>query len=366
MRIVFITNSIGFGGAEKMITFVANGFAKKGHDVAIVNLRSAIGTYTDIQKQYIDDSVVLYTFNSKCEGKISRLQKIIFTRRIVSQFKADAMVCFTMFPSFVGKIVHLMTGIPSIMSERGNPYITINKKNIFSLIELFFVNRSKGGVFQIRGASKFFSRSLQNRATIIPNPIFIKDKIDNVTFSKREKSIVSVGRLDNYQKRYDVMIKAFSLFSINHPGWVLKLYGIGRDEDIIKKWCVEEGVDDKVRFMGLSKHPMIDISNAGMFLITSDYEGISNSLLEAMAIGLPCVSTDSEPGGARMLINDRTNGILADVGNPQKISEAMAVFADNPQIAATCGENAKHVIERFNADKILDKWEMYIHNVIKK
>ena len=162
------------------------------------------------------------------------------------------------------------------------------------------------------------------------------------------------------------MIKAFSLFSKNHPEWVLKLYGVGSDEELIKKWCVEEDVADKVHFMGLTKQPMVDINKAGMFLITSDFEGISNALLEAMAVGLPCVSTDSAPGGARMLIQNRSNGLLAEVGNYEHIAEAMAVFADNPNIAKQCGEKAKEVVSIFDAESTLDKWESYITDVVNR
>lgn len=366
MKIVFITSSIGFGGAEKMIAYVANGMVNRGHSAAVVNFKTAGGSYINEHQQVFNESIHIYDFQSKTKGKLSKLKKIIFTKRIVTDFKADVMVCFTMYPSFVGKIVHLLTGVPSIMAERGNPYVTINKKNIFSLIELFLVNHSAGGVFQIKGASEFFSKRLQKRSTIIPNPIFIKDKIEPVHFEDREKSIVSVGRLDNYQKRYDIMIKAFSLFSKNHPEWFLKLYGVGSDEQLIKNWCIENGVEDRVKFMGLSKQPMVDISNAGMFLITSDFEGISNSLLEAMAVGLPCISTDSAPGGARMLIQNNSNGLLADVGNHEKIAEAIAKFADDPNLAKQCGENAKLVVSRFDAEITLDKWESYISDVVNR
>lgn len=365
MRILFITNSIGFGGAEKMITYVANGMAKRGHSVAIVNYKSVGGNYINQHQQYISKDIAIYEFDSSKTGKINKLQKILFTKCVVGEFKADVTVCFTMFPSFVGKLVHVLTGVPSIMAERGNPYV-INKRNLFSLLELFVVNQSSGGVFQLKGAAEFFSKKLQKRSTIIPNPIFIKDEIVTVPFEEREKSIVSVGRLDNYQKRYDVMIKAFSLFSKSHPEWVLKLYGLGSDEELIKRWCEEKNVAGKVQFMGLTKQPMVDISKAGMFLITSDFEGISNSLLEAMAVGLPCVSTDSAPGGARMLIQNTSNGLLAEVGNHKKIAEAIAKFADDPNLAKKCGENAKQVVYRFNAEKTLDKWESYITEVVNR
>ena len=250
------------------------------------------------------------------------------------------------------------------MSERGNPYITIDKNNLHSRLELSIINKSIGGVFQIAGAKAFYGEKLQERSIIIPNPIFIKEPINFVPYENREKTIVSVGRLDNYQKRYDIMIKAFSLFVKKHSDWRLKLYGDGSDVEKIKGWITEEGIDEKVSLMGVTKNPMRDISTDGMFLITSDFEGISNSLLEAMAIGMPCVSTDSTPGGARMLIQDGINGLLAPIGNPKSIASAMCKFVENPGLAKSCGNNARDVINRFDADKLINCWEDYIQKIV--
>jgi glycosyltransferase involved in cell wall biosynthesis len=96
-----------------------------------------------------------------------------------------------------------------------------------------------------------------------------------------------------------------------------------------------------------------------MFLITSDYEGIANAMLEAMAVGLPVVSTDSSPGGARMVITDHVDGLLAPVGDCEKITVAMCEYAANPELAQTCGNNAKNVIRRFDPQVIIDAWEEY-------
>ena len=159
------------------------------------------------------------------------------------------------------------------------------------------------------------------------------------------------------------MLKAFQIFSEKHPDYTLKLYGRGSDEEQIKEWVESMGLSGKVRFMGLSTQPMQDIAVDGMFLITSDFEGISNSLLEAMAVGLPCVSTDHTPGGARLLITDHENGLLAPVEDAEKLADAMCEFAENPELAKKCGESAKDVLQRFAPDRIVDQWEALIQRL---
>ena len=160
------------------------------------------------------------------------------------------------------------------------------------------------------------------------------------------------------------MLDAFKLFSDIHPDYVLKLYGAGMDEDQIKQWVIDKGLSEKVKFMGLTTTPMQDIAQDGMFIITSDYEGISNSLLEAMAVGLPCVSTDHTPGGARLLIQDGVNGLLAPIANAEKLADAMCKFAENDDLAKACGNEAKKVVERFAPSKIIDMWEEYINKIV--
>ena len=365
MNITFITNSIGFGGAEKILVFVANNMANRGHKVTIINYDS-VGDYVNTYQRAINKSITVTTFSTQSSGIRLKFDKILFAYKTAHQCQTDVLVCFTSFPSFVGKIIGSLLKIPSIMSERGNPYVTINKKNLNTRLELSVINRSDGAVFQTKGAAEFFSKRLQLKGTIIPNPIFIDEHVDYIPISHRENSIVSVGRLDNFQKRYDIMIKAFALFVKRHSNYVLKIYGTGADEEKIKQFAINENIKDKVFFKGVTNNPIRDISTDGIFLITSDYEGISNSLLEAMAAGLPCVSTDSSPGGARMLIDDKINGLLCPIRDPNAIAEALNLFAENKYLADKCGKEARKVIYRFDKDAIIDKWENYIKSIIQK
>ena len=357
-RILFITNSLNFGGAAKMLAFVASSLAERGHGVYIANLNTT-GYKTEFTQTIHKDITV---FDVAAKGKLGIIKELI---GIGKQHKIDVMVGFTGFPGFYARIAGMKLRIPSIMSERGDPSRT-TPKTLKARLVLSVINGSRGCVFQTEGAREFYSKGLQKRSAVIPNPIFVQGEVPQVAFEEREKTVVSVGRLDNEQKRYDVMLDAFKIFSEKHPEYTLKLYGRGGDEDQIKAWATERGLDERVKFMGLTKQPMQDTCRDGMFLITSDYEGISNSLLEAMAVGLPCVSTDHTPGGARLLITDHENGLLAPVEDAAALARAMCELADDPELAKRCGDAAKDVLVRFAPERIIDMWESYIEKIANR
>ena len=361
-RIVFITNSIGFGGAEKMLTFVANSLSDRGHICAIVNL-GAVPEYVNTYKQSIDEHIDVFNVKDRIQQK-NRKAEISVVAQYAKEFQADVLIGFTNFPNMYASIVGRMLRIQSIMSERGDPAKTLSNTFKDKILKLI-INGSSGGVFQTDGAKSFYGKRLRKRGVVIPNPIFIKGTVPDVPYEEREKVVVSVGRLDNVQKRLDVMLKSFSIFIKKHPEYTLKIYGSGDDENAVRQWCIDLHIQNRVMFMGVTKTPMQDISNAGMFLITSDYEGISNSLLEAMAVGLPCVSTDHTPGGARLLITDHMNGLLAPMGDAETLARAMCEFADNPELAQKCGNNARDVVNRFETKRIIDMWENYIEKVCR-
>lgn len=216
----FLTNSIGFGGAEKMMAFVANSMCRRGHNVTILNFNT-VAEEINSSLQVFDSKIRVISYSGIKYGQMARFKKLAFAFKNISKKNADVIIGFTAFPNYIGCIVGHLKGIPSIMSERGNPYITINKKNLHSRLELAIINQSSGGVFQIAGAKAFYGNKLQEQSTIIPNPFFLKGYVNHCPIENREKTIVSVGRLDNYQKRYDIMIRAFSIFVKKHSDWRL-------------------------------------------------------------------------------------------------------------------------------------------------
>ena len=362
MKILFITASLGMGGAEKQLCFVAESLATRGHEIHIVNLQSITGKIG--YQRALSDKISIYTAPISGKRGLQRLEQIRFIKKTAKQVGAELLVGYTLYPNAMAQIVGDMLHIPAIMSERGDPNCTFDK-SIVSRMLFSIINRCEGGVFQTLGAMDYYKKGMRERGTVIANPIFVDQEPPYVSAKEREKTVVSVGRLDNFQKRYDVMLDSFAIFSKIHPEYRLKLYGTGNDEETIRAWCKEKGVADQIDFMGVTTSPIRDIAKDGMFLITSDFEGISNALLEAMAAGLPCVSTDHTPGGARLLIEDGKNGLLAPVQNPQKLADAMCHFAEDEELAERCGVEARKVIHRFAPETIVDQWENYCMKILE-
>ena len=363
MNIALITNSIGYGGVEKIVNFVASYLSERENSVTILNL-DAVPDYVNKHEQTFDDRVKVVTFKKSAHKKhFSRIRHIISAIR---ENHIDVMVAFTMFPNFYAKIASLFTGVPSIMSERGDPNATFTR-SLKDRVIYWVVNSSKGAVFQTKEASMFYAKSLCKRGVVIPNPIFLKGaEVPIVSMQNRRKTVVSVGRFQNVQKRYDIMLEAFQKFSQIHPDYLLKLYGSGEDEALICKWIEELGITNKVKIMGAIKEPMKHIYDEGMFLITSDYEGIPNALLEAMAVGLPVVATDCSPGGARLLIRNGENGQIVPVRDSNAIAKALSRYADDKIFAAQCGNNARQVLQTFSPVVIGELWESYIKKIVNK
>lgn len=362
MRITFVNDSIGFGGAAKVMMVIAQGLRKKGHQLSVINLNTRkIAVSQNIDGVQVETADIEFK-----SGFMTNYRHVLFTIKAAKKLRSDVLIGFKGKGNFCVSVAGMVLGIPSIISERADPFTAFRNIGPLTKIKLFFINRADGAVFQTEGAKRFYSRNLQRNGCVIPNPILLNSDIPKFSYDNMPKSVVSLGRFDNRQKRLDIMIKAFACFHATHPDYHLYIYGVGPDVEMLKSYVDSACLRPYVTLMGLSKDSLMDMSKHGMFIITSDFEGISNSLLEAMAIGLPVVSTDHSPGGAKLLIDDHENGLLTPMGDYNALASAMSEFADNPQLAKKCGMNAKKVLERFEVNKIVDMWDQYLMKFIKE
>lgn len=360
MNITVVTNSFGYGGAEKMVFFLAEGLNSLGFNVSMINLNQS-KTITRFPSEKIRYEIADIAYSGPIQ---TNYEYVKFTYKAAKKFKSDMLISFTDMANFCVPIAAKILNTPSIISERGDPKALYTNCSMYMKIKFWFMNQAFAAVFQTEGAKEIYYKKLKKRSVVIPNPIFLTDQSKIVTPSVRPSTVVTLSRLENNtQKRFDILIETFYLFHSKHPEYKLIIYGEGSCKELILRLAEKYNIRNSIVLKGRTSNALYDISKEGIFLTTSDYEGISNSLLEAMSVGLPVVSTDNTPGGARLLITDHENGLLAPMGDSKKISEALCEYAENKALAEKCGLEARNVLVRFSPEKTMNDWVAFINKV---
>lgn len=353
-KILFVLKQLrcNFDGASKILTMLANSLKKSGYDVYCY-------AYSGIleNENLLPDVHCIRGTENKKYNTVRELGKTLRT------VKPDVAVSFITNANTFLSLAAVGTKIPVIVCERSDPFLETNKQLV---VMRQFYRLASGAVFQTAEAQKYYTW-IKN-SVVIANPIEKTEIRVIKKFADREDTVVAVSRIDLHQKRLDLMIEAFSILAPKYPQLKLKIYGDGEPEDclIIKKMISQYGLENRVVLAGKIKNVKETIVDCKMYILTSDYEGIPNSLLEAMSIGLPVISTDCSPGGAKLLINHMENGILVQRGDVNAVANAMEYYMEHPSEADKFGAKAQKVNERFSADKIINEWMNYINSFISE
>ena len=368
MKIVFMIPRLTYSGAPKMMAWVANQMAERGHDVHFVTFFSSEKT-RDLHNRIRFHSLNVTQSNNRFKRNTTGMIKTLFRlHRYVKSVKADVIVSFLDSVGYTYlPLARLFTKSKIIVSERVDPYAYkgMNAKLRFALMKF-----AHGTVFQTKGAQAFFKGKIYKNSTVIPNPVVIEENVKQMqkkrpTYAERDNRIVTVGRLSLNQKRQDLLIEAFSLLHKEYPYLQLIIYGDGQDKQKIQALIEKKGLQDSVILAGRIKEVEKQIFNAKAFVLSSDFEGIPNALIEAMSIGVPCVATDCSPGGAALLIENGKNGYLVPCNDTQALKEKLKELIEFPAISEQFSQNSIEITERFSEYKIANLWEEYFLNCKK-
>ena len=351
MKIVFLSYLHGFGGAEKQNIMLANAMVNRGHDVTLISICVDNNCYQldrCIEYQFLPDRKTnilrLITRYKDIKKKLIEINPDV----TVSFWFQSAYLTALMRKNITGKIVY---------SERSDPGDK-EYNGMLGWIRRLTLPRIDGFVFQSKGAQRYFSKSVQLRSVVIPNPVFVRTE-DFQEVKERKKKIVTVGRL-HPQKNQKLLIEAFSLIADQIPEYTLEIYGDGELKGELQRQIMELQLGSRVFLKGTCKKIHELIYDASLFVLSSDYEGIPNTLLEAMALGIPCVSTDCRPGGARELITDGEDGIIVPVGDKTALANAINWSLNHKEDITKKAKKAIEHMKYFRADTIYSKWENFL------
>lgn len=342
---MFVCDTMGSGGAERVISILSNSFVADGHDVSIL----MIGT---------DASNPFYILNSKIKLLYLSKEKIGFFKRskrirnIVTESKTDIVISFLSYVCIYVWWALRHTKIPYIVSERNDP-------NHRGILKQHLLNKSfkkaKGCVFQTEDAMNWYKKICEDKSIIIHNPVsldYCPEKLPEI-----KKQVLYVGRL-NEQKNCFMLIESFIVFEQKHPGYTLKMYGNGPLEAELKKNIVENHLEDKIFIVSSSKTWQKDEYVSSLFVLGSKFEGMPNVLAEALSLGIPSVSTDCTIGGPKELKKMFPNLlVLSKDDEPSNFANAMEEALMIKRLVPETPEELKE-------ENIVNKWLSFIDKVL--
>jgi glycosyltransferase involved in cell wall biosynthesis len=350
-KIIFITNILGNGGAGRVMATISNYLANKNYDIEVYSFLDDYDVYETNNK--INNSVI------KCKNKntfIKKIERIINLRKIIKKNKKATIISFEYFVNMQTILATLFLDNKVIISERNDPSRHGNGFFINILRNILYKNTDIL-VCQTRDAKEYFPKSVQKKSVIIPNPIM--SNLPNRFIGERKKELVTFSRIEK-QKNLRLMIDAFALLNKDYPEYILSIYGDGREKQELINYAKRINISSKVNFYGFTSNIHSEIIDKTMFVSSSDYEGISNSMIEAMAIGLPCIVTDCPCGGARMMIDNGINGILVPTGDVNSLYREMKNLIKDKKLLSNLSINAVNIKERLKQETICEKWEELI------
>lgn len=349
MKIAFFIGSMQRGGAERVISILANDYSHRGWNVDIVLLLSGKVEYD------LDDRICIKDLSRQGTGYLKNAAFwLMGIRRYLKKERPDKIV------SFVGRINALVLTaakglkLPIVISERNDP--NRDGRGVFMQKYCHMVYpRAKKIVFQNKYQQSCFSKKLAHKSIVISNPI----KVEKEAMEIKQNRIVTAGRLMP-QKNQKMLIDAFASIHKSYPDYILDIYGEGPLRENLQQQINELGLTDAVTLKGNVLNIHEEMADARIFVLPSDFEGLSNALLEAMMMGLPCIATNFS--GCDEVIRDGKNGLLIPVGDQRKLENTLERLITNVDYASVLAKQAKADSAQYAVESVIAKWREAIEH----
>ena len=353
-NLLIVLSTLGTGGAERVAISYANWLCANS------KVKVYIAVFGGIKNNIyeMDDRIVLYDLSSDSRNKMCRIvDHIVKLKNIVKVVMPN--VIFTMF--------HI-TNMYGLLSKRNNMVLISSERAnikmrtfISQMLYKWAAKKSDGFIFQTERARLDYPLKVQKKSIVIPNAVSETIHKENL---KKERVITAMGRL-TYQKGFDTLIRAFSLVNKKVDNYKLSIFGDGEELGKLRELVEQLNLCEKVIFNGIKKNALEEIAHSEIFVLSSRFEGMPNALLEAMSIGMACISTDCEYG-PNEIIKEGYNGFLVNVDDEKQLADKIIYLIENETERKKIGKNAKKILDTNNPDKIYKCYYDYMNYVYKE
>ena len=365
-RVTLVISALVVGGAERVLTSLANGWVEIGRPVSIVTLDGP-----DQPPFFpVDSRVQVYRLGlarasiDRLDAIVNNVRRLVGLRRAIAGTRPDVVVSFMDRTNVLALLASMGAGWPVIVSDRtaADP----NSGYIWRALRLLTYRRASWVVVQTQGSARTMPKHLRRRTVSIPNPV-LADSVAEATAKARSDAaghasdpnlVVAVGRLVP-QKGFDLLISAFASVVRRAPAARLEIWGSGSEEAKLRDLVASHGLEASITLAGETRDPATAIRRAGLFVLSSRVEGFPNVLLEAMALGRAVIAVDCTFGPAE-IVRDGIDGRLVPSGDIEALADAIFGLITMPQDAAALGSRAIEVRDRFAFQDILARWSTLV------
>ncbi len=402
-KVIFISGILKNGGVAKQVSVISKDLSKKGFKVVFL---LTVGVDDDVYFDYGDGSEIVSlpeycekvknsksyiknernirrqigamkkaaklfgAFNANYKSfshfKRSKLRKCAALCTFLQENKGSVLIPFGIEYYTLAYFAKNGTRCKIIFAERNSPQIE-NCDETHKICNSKCIKKADWAIFQTKEEADYYKNELTGRTSVIHNPV--SSALPEKYNGKRKHEVVNFCRLSK-QKNLPLLIDAFTVFSKNHSDYSLLIYGntVCESEELLKteleNYIAGIGMREKIFILPPRADVCDAVKDCAMFVSSSDFEGLSNSMIEALSVGLPTICTDCLGGGARECIEDGVNGLLTPVGDVRALCDAMCRFADDEEFAEKCAIEGYKTRQRLSADSICEKWVEVIEKVL--
>ncbi len=365
MRIALVISSLSAGGAERVMSTMANHWVTQGHEIILITLSDTAADFYPLHPSIERVGLGLLCPSANFWQALSHnAERIYALRRIFRMNSPSVVVSFMDSVNVLCIIAAWGLGVPVIISERTDVQ-SRPVGRIWSLLRRWTYPRASAIVAQSERARSWAEQVAPRvHIVVIPNPVLpcVERDDELAAHLPQGQLIVGMGRLEAI-KGFDLLLEAFAAAHHGSEEWRLVILGEGPERSRLESLADALGIAPWVSLPGLVQYPERVLCRASLFVLSSRVDGFPNSLLEAMACGLPVIAFDC-PGGVREIIRPGIDGLLVPPQDVAALARAISELMGDAEKRRLLGIRAREVCQRFGIEPIMARWNRLIMEVV--
>ena len=360
-HLLIVIHSLRGGGAERVAVDLAAYWLQQGYRVTVATQADAAqDAYT------LEDGVERVILGGASEsggglrGLMANAMRVWRLRRLMRRIRPDVVLGMMTTASILSVLA--ARGLPCkvIVTEHTHPPVQ-KLSSSWQRLRAKTYPRAHAVVALTTGTAQWLEQHIPGvKTSIIPNsvrwPLTQTEPLLDVSRQPERMRLLAVGRLHQV-KGFDLLLEAFGSIASYFPDWDLVIVGEGQEREALEQQVESLGLQDRVSMPGRAGNIGQWYESADMYVLSSRTEGLSNTLLEAMASGLPVLAFDCDTGPREIIRQDIDGRLVSPAGDPEALAAYLSHLMAHPEERAAYSRRAVDVRDRFCTARVMGMWQ---------